>query len=141
MKKFLPPAVVLSVSILALSLLARSAAHADKPAKTTTANETYMVIKITDDNKADKKVEYRAIATSRYKDEEKKVKDDYAQKLKEHKDLIKTDPSTPRPKKILIKKVKTGYLTQKIAQEYADKLRDEESDKDGGVVKPKDIKK
>jgi hypothetical protein len=140
MKKFLP-AVALSVSIFAMALFALSRAHAwGVPHKGTTKNESYMVIKIIDENKTDdarggganNKIQFKVISASQYKDEEKRVNDDNATKLKEWKDLIKTDPQTPRPIKITIKKIKTGYQTQKIAQEYCDKLRDEAE----GKVKP-----
>ena len=97
-----------------------------------------MVIKIIDENKGnpayesrgDNKIEYKVIPTSTYKDEEKRIKDAYTELLKEWQDLKKSDPQAPRPVKPIIKKLKTGYQTQKIAQEYADKLRDEELEKE-----------
>jgi hypothetical protein len=53
--------------------------------------------------------------------------------LKEWRDLIKTDPQSPRPIRVTIKKIKVGYETQKIAQEYADKLKDELLNKDSNT--------
>ena len=145
MKKFLLPAVAISFSVLALSLFAPSAAYAQRSLHSTTKVETYMVVKIIDDNKAEDKdkIEYRAISASQFKDEEKRVKDDNALKLKEWHDLRKTDPTAPMPKKIIIKKIPrlTGYQTQKIAQEAADKLKDEEANKDNAGAKPADLKK
>ena len=146
MKKFLLPAIALSVSIFAFSLLVpsgASAASTPKPKTGTSKTETYMVIKVIDENKEENKVEYRAVATSRYKDEEKRVKDDNAKKIKEWKDLLKTEPNTPRPKKIVIKKIPklTDYQLMEDAQKAADKLKDEELDKDNGDQKPKDTRR
>ena len=45
--------------------------------------------------------------------------------------MLKIDPKTPGPKKVLINKVKTDFLTQKIAQEEADKLKDEDEKGNG----------
>ena len=131
MKNTFLHAVALSLSAAVVLLLSSSAAFGQKAGGKGTTDETYMVIKIIDDNKTDNKVEYKAIATSQYKDEEKRVKDDNTEKLKVWHDLRKTDPTAPMPKKILIKKIPklTGYLLQKDAQEAADKLRDEESGK------------
>ena len=42
-----------------------------------------MVIKITDDNKTENKVEYKVITAKQYKDEEKRIKDANTQKQKE----------------------------------------------------------
>jgi cell division protein FtsX len=129
MKKFLLSAILLPVSIFALALVVPSgacaAAHSTAPKV-----ETYLVITITDENKTENQVEYKAIATSQYKAEEKRVKDDNATKMKEWKDLKKTTPDAPAPKKIIIKKIPklTGYLIQKDAQEAADKLKKEAAD-------------
>ena len=140
MKKFVLPAIAISVSLFALALFATSGTCSQPPTHPTGPKaDTYMVIKVTDENKADKKVEYKAISSSQYKDEEERVKKDNDKNLKEWKDKIKDEPSTPRPKRILIKKIKTGYQTQKVAQDKADKLRDEEAGKDD--EKPKDTKK
>lgn len=142
MKKFLLPAVALSAAIFALSLLAPSAAYGQSPRKgnVTKAAETYMVIKVIDENKdeskGEKKVEYKAIAASQLKDEKKRGDDDFKQKMKEWHDLRKTDPNTPMPKKIKILKVQSDYETQKIAQEFADKKNKEEADKDSDDAKP-----
>jgi hypothetical protein len=78
----------------------------------------------------DSNVEYKVINTSQYKDEEKRLKDAYNVKLKEWKDLKKTEPTAPMPVKPIIKKIGTPYLTQKVAQEYVDKLKDEEAEKE-----------
>ncbi len=139
MKKLLLPAIALSVSILALSLLARSGSCAASKGAAPKV-ETYMVIKVTDENKTENKVEYKAIAASQLKSEEKRVNDDYKQKLKEWHDLKKSDPTAPHPVKIAIKKLQVGYETQKIAQEYADKLKKEAADEVGPKL-DKDTKK
>ena len=61
------------------------------------------------------KIEYKAISTTQYKDEEKRVKEDNKTKIKEWHDQCKTDPQAPRPKTIYIKKIPklSGYQTQK----------------------------
>ena len=46
-----------------------------------------------------------------------------------------------RAKRIKILKIQSDYETQKVAQEYADKLRKEAEDKDNGDTKPKDVEK
>ncbi len=132
MKKFVLPAVALSVSIFALSLLAPSRAHAWASGRKGGAKtETYMVIKITDENKDEskneKKIEFKAIAASQYTAEEKRIKDEFKKKMDEWRDLKKTDPTAPQPKRIVIKKIPnlTGYLIQKDAADAAKKLQDE----------------
>jgi hypothetical protein len=129
MKKSIRSALALSISILALCLLAPSGAYAQKGKSKATAPETYMVVKIGD--------EYKVLGTTRLKDEEKRIKDEYNTKYKEWQDEKKSDPQAPRPVKPTIKKIKTGYLTQKVAQEYADKLKEEGK----ADEKPKEAKK
>ncbi len=144
MKKSLLPAVALSVCAFALSFLVPSAANAQGGRKGhgNNSNETYLVIRVTDENKAenkaDTKVEYKAITASQLKTEEKRIKDDYAQKLKEWHDLKKIDPQAPRPVPPVIKKYPKTFETQKIAKEYADKLKDEEAN--NGDAQSKDKK-
>ena len=90
MKRFFLPAVALCVSIFALSLLMPAGAYAGgghSNNNTSAGDETHMVIKVGD--------EYKVVTASRLKHEEKKVKDDYAQELKEWHDLKKTDPNAP----------------------------------------------
>ena len=114
---------------------------ADARAIGNNSNETYLVIKVTDENKTenkgDNKVEYKAITASQFKTEEKRVNDDYKQKMKEWHDLKKTDPQAPMPMRTHQEVPKT-YETQKIAQEYADKLKDEEAN--NGDAQSKDKK-
>ncbi len=130
MKKFLVPGVALGVSVFVLALVVQSprpaeAAKHSNPNKT----ETYMVIKVTDESKdeskGEKKIQYKAISSTQLKDEMKRAADDYKQKVKEWHDLKMTDPTAPMPKRIKIEKVKVNYETQKVAQEYADKLTKE----------------
>ena len=135
MKKSFLSAIAVSVSIFALSLLAPSGACA-AVAKNPVA-ETYMVVKITDPNKTDNKVEYKVVATSQYKDEEKRVKDDNDKKVEEWQDMLKNDPKTPHPGKIVIVKLKTGYKIQKIAQDYVDKLKADDAAKVAPKTTPK----
>ena len=141
MKKFLLPAVVMSASIFTSSLLLPSGAWAQAkhaPKHSATKVETYMVIRVTDENKEENKVQYKAIATSQFKDEQKRSKDDWNKKMKIWHDTRKTDPTVPRPKPIKIEKVETDYETQEGAEKYADKLTKEAADKDTGDDKPKD---
>jgi len=142
MKESFLPAIALSVSVFALSFLVPSGANAQEGRSRSghsNSKETYQVIRVTDESKTDNKVEYKAIATSQLKAEEKRIKDDYAQKLKEWHDLRKIDPQTPMPVRPVIKKYPKTFETQKIAQEYADKLKDDEAN--NGDTKSKDVKK
>jgi len=141
MKKFLLSTVALSVFIFVISLLAPSGSDAGvgvgKGGSKKNVVETYMVIKVTDDNKAENKVEYKAISKSQFKDEQKRAMEDYKLKMKEWHDLKKTDPTAPAPTRIRIDKIQSDYETMKIAQEYVEKLRKkEESNKDD--PKPED---
>jgi cell division protein FtsX len=140
MKKSFRAAIALAFSVFALLFLVPPGANAqDRRSRSgSNNNETYLVIRVTDENKAENKVEYKVVSTSQLKTEEKRVKDDYAQKLKEWHDLIKIDPQTPRPVPPVIKKYPKIFGTQKIAQEYADKLKDEEAN--NGDAKSKDKK-
>ncbi|MEI8371930.1 MAG: hypothetical protein WCJ35_03745 [Planctomycetota bacterium] len=140
MKKLLLLAVVLSIFVI--SLFAPSGARAANPPKKAIAPkaETYLVIKVTDDNKTENearnRVEYKAITKSQFKDEQKRAADDYKLKMKEWHDLKKTDPTAPMPKKIKIEKIQSDYETLKVAQEYVRKLTEEGVNKDD--QKPKD---
>jgi len=124
MKNSLLPAVALSFSAFAILLISSSGAYGQprpggsRAGKNGTAtNETYMVIQIGD--------EIKVVSNTQYKDEDKRVKEENKQKMTEWKDELKNDPKAPRPQNVVIKKLKTGYKLQKIAQEYADKLNDE----------------
>ena len=141
MKKLLLLSIALSVSVLSLLSFAVSGTYAQKAPKTGNApvTESYFVVKVTDPNSADNKVDYKVVASSQYKDEEKRIKDDYTQKVKEWKDLKKADPTLPMPVKPTIKKIGTTYQTQTGAQKIADKLKAEETNKD--EQKPKDRRK
>jgi len=134
MKKSLLPAFALFASAVALLMFAPVQAFAQprsggsRGSKTGTTNETYMVIQIGD--------EYKVVTATQYKEEEKKVKEDNDQRLTEWKDEIKNDPKVPRPQKVVIKKLKSGYKVQRIAQEYADKLKDEAAAANGDAPRP-----
>ena len=65
-----------------------------------------MVVKITDENKADNKVEFKVVATSQYKDEEKRVKDDNNTEDEGMEGPDQDRSPAPRPIKITIKKLK-----------------------------------
>ena len=103
--------------------------------------ETYLVIQVTDENKTENKVDFKATAKSQFKDEQKRAADDYKQKMEEWHDLRKTDPSAPMPKRIKIEKIQSDYETQKVAQEYADKLKKEAADNGDDKPVDKDTKK
>ena len=59
-----------------------------------------MVIGITDDWK-NPNYEYKVIATTAFRDEEKRVKEENDQRLLEWDDEKKNDPQTPQPPRIL----------------------------------------
>jgi hypothetical protein len=128
MKNSFLSAIVLTFSIFALSFLVPSRACASNVKKAAAKDTTYMVVKV--GNK------YKVISASGYKAEEKRVKDDNEQKLKEWHDLKLTDPTAPPPQKVSLTKIKAGYQTQSKAQEYADKLTEDELTKDD--QKPKE---
>jgi len=136
MKKLIPLAIAFFVSIFALSLVVPSEAQAQPRGSrnssrgSTNGNETYLVVKITDPNRPEHKVDYRVVNTSQFKDEERRLKDDYNKAIVEWKDLKKTEPTAPMPVKATIKKIGTPYHSQKIAQDYATKLMTEEDNKD-----------
>ena len=142
MKKLLLPVIAISVSLFALALFATFGMCGQAPTHSTAAKvDTYLVVKVTDENKADKKVEFKVIPASQFKDEQKRLKEEYEKKYKEWQDVSKADSTAPRPIKPTIKKVGTPYKTQTGAQKIADKYRDEEAGKDNGDEKPKDTKK
>ena len=142
MKKFILPAIVISVSLFALALFATYGICSQSPPHSTAPKvETYLVVKVTDENKTDKKVEFKVISASQFKDEQKRLKEEYDKKYKEWQDVKKADSTAPRPIKPTIQKIGTSYKTQTGAQKVADKLRDDEAAKDNGDDKPKDAKK
>jgi hypothetical protein len=140
MKKSILSLIAVVLPVFAF-LIAPSVSFGQGKGKSGKGPDTYMVVKIIDENKVEERdrVVYKAISTSQYKDEDKRVKDENKQKMEEWHDLLKTDPQTPMPKKIVLRKIPklVGYLTQKIAQEEADKLKAEEANKDSsGPKKP-----
>jgi hypothetical protein len=148
MKKFFLPTVAITVSLFALMFLAPSGACAGVgtgagsygKSHKTQKDETYMVIKITDENKSEDKVTYKAIPTSRFKDEKKHADDEFNNKKKEWHDLKLTDPTAPMPKKIKIQKIQGDYETNEYAQKEADKLTDAELNKDTHKTKVEEKK-
>jgi len=136
MKKSSPLAIAVFVSIVALLLVAPSAAQAQHKGNrlsskgSSSGKDTYLVVKVTDPNKPDRKVDYKVITTSQFRDEEKRLKEDYDKLIEEWKDVKKTDHAAPMPVKGTIKKIGTPYHSQKIAQQDATKLADEEAEKD-----------
>jgi len=148
MKKSLLLSIALSASVFVFALVDPPRAIAQPHGgsrghgSSSDSKETYLVVKIVGESKGenrlasrgenntDSKVEYKVINSSQYKDEERRLKDAYKQKLKEWKDLKKIEPTAPMPVKPTIKKIGDTFQTQKIAQEYAQKLNDEEADKD-----------
>jgi hypothetical protein len=134
MKKFILATVTLSVAAFALSVLSPSAAIAQARKGAKSSTDTYIVVKVTDENKPEiSKIEFKVVSASQYKEEEKRIKDLNKKLHDEWKDLLLNDPQSPKPATVTIKKMKAGYLTQKIAQEYADKLKDELLNKDSNT--------
>ena len=80
--------------------------------------------------------EYRAIRSNGMKDEQKRVDDENKKALDEWKDAVKSDPKAERPARLVIRRIKTGFLTQKGADEFIAKLV-EEDDAKGGKSKAK----
>jgi hypothetical protein len=143
MKKSVLPATALFAFIFVLSLFSPSAVFAQNKGKSTgNKTDTYLVIKITDENKPENnRVEYRVVSASQYTDEEKRVKDEYKKKVDEWLDLKKADATAVRPVKPIIKKIGTSFKTQGGAQKVADKLKADELDNGGAAPKPKDDKR
>lgn len=143
MTKSLLSVLALTLSICAISLFSPSVTFAQTKSHTASkaaAADSYLVIEVTDDNKADNKVEYKVIPTSQLKDEKKRIETDYKQKVKEWQDLKKGGSDAPHPVKPILKKIGTPYQTQTGAQKIADKLKDDAANKDTGDQKPKDNK-
>jgi hypothetical protein len=146
MKKFFLRVLVLSVSLVAFALLAPFSADAAGTTKSKVApSTTYLVVKITNENKdekkGEKKIEYKVIPSTQLKDEKKRLNEDYKKKLDEYQDRIKTDHTAQHPIKPTIKQVGDPYKTQTVAQETAKKLQDEAEGKDDPKVKEKDTRK
>jgi len=125
--------LVATAVFFALPLAAR--ASGNKPGKST--SDTYIVIQVltktqSNDGKSDYKKEYKAITTKTLHDEVKKAKDDHDQAIKEWKDELKSDPKATRPPQWTPKKVSGTpiFETQKGAQDYIDKLKEEDEKKD-----------
>jgi hypothetical protein len=117
-KAFLPWLLAAVVVGGLLAVQGAVAASMRRVNSTSTANETYMVIKVGD--------EYRAIRSNSMKDEKKRIEDENKKALIEWKDAIKSDPKTERPVLLFIRVIKPGFFTQKGAEEYIAKLLDDE---------------
>jgi hypothetical protein len=116
----------LTAAVLALSVLCvvvpKLAIAAGSNNSKGPKEESYIVIQEGED--------YKAITASSYNDEVKRLKDDYKQKMDLWQDDRKSDPTIPQPKKIIPKKVMTGFKTQQGAKDYIDKLLDKEGKND-----------
>ena len=125
-----------SVSIFALSLLAPSEACAQRP-PSKPPDESRDLHGHQDDRREQgrKKVEYKAIATSQYKDEEKRIKEDYEQKMKEWHDLKKTDPTAPRPRRSSSRRSRPAMRPRRSRRNTPTNWRDEEAGKDKWEVR------
>ena len=141
MKKSFLSTLAIAVLVFAFSFLLPSGAYAQRqstrgPSRSSQGNERYMVIKVTDENNEQRKVQYKAISNKQFREEQKRAKETYDQKVKEWHDLKKTDHSAPKPKPIKIEKIQTDYETQKIAQEYAEQKNRELEEAETGDVGP-----
>jgi hypothetical protein len=72
--------------------------------------------------------EYRAIRTSTLKDEKKRIEDDYKKALELWQDEVKVDSKAKRPTKKTIIVKKSGFKTQKGADECVQKLKEEDQE-------------
>jgi hypothetical protein len=94
-------------------------------------NDTYMVVQVmtsfrNSDGKTEYKKDYTVIAVKTLRDKQKEAKDSYDKALKLWNDERKTDPAAPRPVKWVPKKIGPTFETQQGAQEYSDKLKEED---------------
>jgi hypothetical protein len=112
--------VVVGMGLLAVT--GRAWAQSSRPAKSTskTKTESYMVIEVGG--------EYRAIRTSALKDEKKRIEDDYKKALDLWQDEVKVDSKAKRPTKATVIVKKGGFKTQKGADEYLAKLKEEDQE-------------
>jgi hypothetical protein len=129
MKKPILAAVALCVAFFGSSMLSPSHAFAQSGSRaprgsSANANDTYYVVQIGE--------EYKVVAKSRFKDEQKRLDDDYKKALKEWLDRRRIEPDAKRPVKLIIKKIGTPFQTEKVAQEEAQKLKDEAAAKQAG---------
>ena len=125
-----------SFILLTLSALGTAGAFLFSPASsfatTNTSKSTqkkqdeWVVVKIIDPQKGD---EYKPVRKTDVPTEKKKLADEYKKAMADWKDARKSDPKTPRPVAAKLKVVKTGFNAQKGAEEYCDKLADEDEQK------------
>jgi hypothetical protein len=112
--------VVVGMGLLAVT----GRAWAQRPAKSTSKTESYMVVEVGG--------EYKVIRTSALKDEKKRLEDDYKKAVDLWQDEIKAGSKSDRPVKKIILVKKGGFKTQKGADDYVAKLKekDQEEGKD-----------
>ena len=99
---------------------AQQTSHTTSHTKTKTKTESYMVIEVGG--------EYRAIRTSALKDEKKRVETDYKKALDLWQDEVKVDSKAKKPAKLTVTVKKSGFKTQKGADEYLAKLKEEDQE-------------
>jgi hypothetical protein len=150
MKRSLLSAAVMTLVATAICALSPLAAHAQPRASHGggSKTETYLVVQIidpsveaskettkevnNDQNRNDQNRQmYKVINSTQLKDEKRRLEEESKEQLLEWEDAKKIDPQTPKPSKKTIKILKT-FHTQKIADEYLQKLLDELAKKEGG---------
>jgi hypothetical protein len=110
-------AVVVAVGLCQPSY-APSSHRSSSRSSSTTKTDTWIIVKIGDD--------YKTIRQADLKQEEKRLKDDYTQKIKEWQDLKKSDPKAEKPVQVAIKRVGPTFKTQKGADQYRQDLDEKE---------------
>jgi hypothetical protein len=117
-------AVVVGLGLLGVAQQARGQTSSKPhPSKTSSSKtQSFTVVQIGD--------EYKVINSSSLADEKKRVNDDNKKKRDEWEDERKADPSLKRPVTLVVKVIKSGFKTQKGADEFVVKLK--EKDKEEG---------
>jgi hypothetical protein len=100
-----------------------SHSHPSKSSKSSAKTQSYMVIQIDS--------EYKVISSSSFNDEKKRLADDYKAKRGAWEDERKVNPDAKPPVQSAIKTIKTGFKTQKWADEYVAKLKEKEKEQGG----------
>jgi hypothetical protein len=128
MKKSLLLSFFVAISLVGgacLSALAadhHSSSSSPRPGKGASSNQTYVVVQIGE--------EYKVLDSSRINDEKKDLKKKYEEKMKEWQDLRKSDPKLERPVRLNLRIIKSGFKTQKGADEYRQTLEEKDTGKD-----------
>jgi hypothetical protein len=124
-KSILMVSMAVVIGIAWLAAADRACGQTRKPANK--AKPTYAVCKIGE--------KYEVISSTEMKNKRKQITDQNKKAMDKYNDDLKADPKTPKPERVILKVLKSGFKTQEGAQDFL--KAQQEKDEAGGDDKDK----